>query len=540
MRSSQPKARTSTAIPTAYVAVAIARLVGEGGDGVAGVDSDQLKLLHSFYMQRGFTPAWIDGNGFSARTAALLAAFRRTGDDGLDPDDYIPVQTSGAPDDAAGDLARLDVNLSAALLRYARNLRLGHLVPERMDVEGALARKTFDAGNVLAEAAAADDLGAHLSALVPANASYAGLRRSLREYRERAAAGGWPVPTFDRLDPDSEGDGVLLLRTILRATGDLREDPAGVAAPAVYDDAVTLAVKSFQSRHGLNPDGVVGERTRLAMAVPAEARIRQILINMERARWLPDELGDPHLLVNLAGFTLNYVSSGGDAFEMRVIVGKPERSTPEFSGLITYLELNPTWTVPRIIAVKDLLPRFRRDPNFLAAKGFSIFTSGGGAVDPAGIDWATARAAGFPYWLRQKPGPGNALGRVKFMFPNAFDVYLHDTPSRGLFSQPVRAFSSGCIRLAQPLELALKLLEANGDWNRERLRAVIASGDTRTVTLRQPVPVHLAYLTAWRGNDGSVQFRDDIYGRDRTLEAALSAHEVNLARAGDETAAWLR
>ncbi|MBL8659045.1 MAG: L,D-transpeptidase family protein [Rhodospirillales bacterium] len=533
--------RPPASTPTAYIAAAIASLVGDASSGSAlGLDPDQGDLLDSFYIRRGFAPAWVDGTGLSARTAALFGVFRRAADDGLDPEDYIPLPVMGASGDSAGYLARLDVSLSASFLRYARHLRTGRSEPERLNADGAMARKAFDAASVLTAAAAAEDLGGYLSGLAPVNASYEGLRRALHEYRVRAAAGGWPAPAFDRLEPGSEGDGVVLLRTILRATGDLREDPAGVAAPAVYDDAVTQAVQRFQTRHGLEPDGIVGEQTRLAMAVPVEARIHQILLNMERARWLPDNLGDPHLMVNLAGFTLNYVGSDGDPLEMRVIVGKPDRSTPEFSGLITYLELNPTWTVPRIIALEDLLPQFRRDPNFAAAKGFTIFSYGGGAVDPAVVDWSSVRASGFPYWLRQKPGPGNALGRVKFMFPNTFDVYLHDTPSRGLFSRPVRAFSSGCIRLERPMDLALKLLEANGNWSRERLRAVLDAGETRAITLSRPIPVHLAYLTAWRGADGAVNFRDDIYGRDRALEAALSAQAVSVAQAGDGSAAPLR
>lgn len=538
----EPRAKSepSAAVPTAYVAVAIARLVSTSGDGAAGVDPEERALLRSFYLQRGFTPAWVDGSGLHGRAGILLAVLASAADDGLDPDDYLPANlpdmTAGTPSANAADLGALDVGLSAALLRYARHLRLGRLDPERLDPDGVLVRKTFDAATALANAAAADDLGGHLFALIPANPSYAGLRRSLLDYRTRAAAGGWPTPAPDRLEPGSEGEAVVLLRRILRATGDLREDPAATAAPAVYDEAVTLAVKSFQARHGLDEDGIVGEQTREVMAVPVEARIRQILLNMERVRWLPDDLGDPHVLVNIAGFTLSYVEAGAPPFEMRAIVGKPGRSSPEFSGLITYLELNPTWTVPRTIANEDLLPRIRRDPKFLTANGFTLFTQSGSVVDAAAVDWS---GGSFPYWLRQKPGPRNALGRIKFMFPNSFDVYLHDTPSRGLFSQSVRALSSGCIRVEKPFELAAKLLEGNGDWDRKRLQGVVAGGSTRTVTLSRPVPVHLAYLTAWRGSDGTVHFRDDIYGRDRTLEAALSARVMKIARTGSEDTATL-
>lgn len=531
------ESKRSVSIPTAYVAVAIARLLSESNnEPLADIAPGELASLREFYVRRGFTPTWIDGSGLNTKAEELLAKFGDAAGEGLDPADYIPATALASAPATAAALAELEIRLSASLERYTRDLQQVQVAPDRVDRESATVGEAPEVVPAPGEAAATDRWGADPSAAAPANPRLDQLGQALLEYRARAAAGGWPTPAPDRLEPGSEGDSVVLLRKILRATGDLRENPAGVAAPALYDDAVTTAVKGFQTRHGLEPDGVVGRETRLAMGVPVEARIRQILLNMERLRRLPEDLGDPHILVNVAGFKLDYVENGREVFEMRTIVGKPERSTPEFSGLITYLEINPTWTVPRTIAVEDLLPRFSDNPGYLAAKGYSVFARGGGMVDPAAIDWNAALAAGFPYWLRQKPGPGNALGRVKFMFPNAFDVYLHDTPSRGLFSQQTRAFSSGCIRVEQPLKLAVKLLEANGGWSEERVRAAIASGATRAVTLSRPVPVHLAYLTAWRGADGAVHFRDDIYGRDRTLEASLEAQAVELARAGGEGA----
>jgi murein L,D-transpeptidase YcbB/YkuD len=193
--------------------------------------------------------------------------------------------------------------------------------------------------------------------------------------------------------------------------------------------------------------------------------------------------------------------------------------------------VNPSWSVPRTIAIEDLLPKIRKDPRFLANNGFSLRTGNGGSVDAESVNWSAIRADSFPYALRQKPGPSNALGQVKFMFPNSFDVYLHDTPARGLFSQPVRAYSSGCIRLEKPLELAARLLAANGNWSDERLRAAVARGETRSVILSRPVPVHLTYLTSWRDPDGTVQFRPDIYGRDRQMDEALVARGTQLVAA---------
>ncbi|HYN39985.1 MAG TPA: L,D-transpeptidase family protein, partial [Rhodospirillales bacterium] len=498
-----------------------------------GLKPDALAAVAKVYAERGYAPIWTSEQGLRVGATILIEAFLRAGDDGLEPGEY-PRRISGRSLQAVAELAGAELELSAALVRYAADLKVGRLAPTRTDQQGNVLRKEVDAAAVLAGAAEAGDLGAYLRSLAPANNLYAGLRRSLAEYRRAAGRGVWPAPAPDRLEPGNTGEPVERLRMILRATGDLvgsseRQDGA------VFDEALATAVQNFQARHGLPADGVVGTETRQAMAVGVDERLRQILLNMERVRWLPDDLGDPHIMVNLAGFTLSYVEAGADAMTMRAIVGKPARSSPEFSGLITYLEVNPSWSVPRTIAIEDLLPKIRKDPRFLANNGFSLRTSDGDSVDAQSVNWSGIRRDSFPYALRQKPGPSNALGQVKFMFPNSFDVYLHDTPARGLFSQPVRAYSSGCIRLEKPVELAAKLLEVNGNWSDERLRGAIARGETRSVILNRPVSVHLTYLTSWRDPDGTVQFRHDIYGRDREMGAALVARGTQLLAAGGLT-----
>lgn len=524
--------------PAAELATAIAALFADPTDaGRLGLKPQALEAVAKVYADRGYAPIWAGEQGLRLGAATLVEAFLRAGDDGLEPDEYLPQRAASGSSASAADLAKAEVELSAALVRYATDLKVGRLAPTRTDSRGNVLRKEIDAAAILTEAAAANDLGAYLRSLAPANRLYAGMRRSLTEYRRAAARGGWPEPAPDRLEPGSAGEPVARLREILRATGDLISFAEGQGG-APYDEALANAVRSFQERHGLMADGVVGAETRDAMAVGVEERLRQILLNMERVRWLPDDLGDPHLMVNLAGFTLSYVEGGSDAMTMRAIVGKPGRSSPEFSGLITYLEVNPSWSVPRIITVEDLLPKIRKDPRFLANNGFSLRTANGGSVDAESVNWSAVRADSFPYSLRQRPGPSNALGQVKFMFPNSFDVYLHDTPARGLFSQPVRAYSSGCIRLEKPVELAAKLLEPNGNWGMERLRAAVARGETRSVILSRPVPVHLTYLTSWRDADGTIQFRPDIYGRDREMDAALIARGTQLlAASGASTVA---
>jgi murein L,D-transpeptidase YcbB/YkuD len=525
------RANDSPRVSAGALAAAVAAVLADPMDaGRLGLTAPALEAVTKVYADRGYAPIWSGEQGLRLGAATLVEAFLRAGDDGLEPDEYLPRRIAGGSSATVEDLAKAELELSAALVRYATDLKVGRLAPTRTDSRGNVLRKEVDTAAILKDAAAAGDLGGYLRALAPANSLYAGMRRSLMEYRRATARGGWPEPAPDRLEPGHAGEPVARLRAILRATGDLINFAAGEDG-APYDEALAVAVKSFQERHGLLPDGVVGTETRDAMAIGAEERLRQILLNMERVRWLPDDLGDPHIMVNLAGFTLSYVEGGETAMTMRAIVGKPGRSSPEFSGLITYLEVNPSWSVPRIIAVEDLLPKIRKDPRFLANNGFSLRTGNGGSVDAESVNWSAIRADSFPYALRQKPGPGNALGQVKFMFPNSFDVYLHDTPARGLFSQPVRAYSSGCIRLEKPLELAARLLAANGNWSDERLRAAVARGETRSVILSRPVPVHLTYLTSWRDPDGTVQFRPDIYGRDRQMDEALVARGTQLVAA---------
>lgn len=516
-------------------------------DGAIAVGDRSIALepIARFYVGREYLPAWLDDGGLGPRVAALRAAFNGAADDGLQPSDYTgffdysPPPAPGEPLSSPRDLARSDIMLSAALARYAADLRVGRLERDQWDPTQVVPPDELDVTAILASAASSIDLGGYLHGLIPANPIYTGLRRSLAEYRRHAAAGGWPaLGQGERLEFGDSGEQIRGLRDVLIMTGDLpaSEWSARIAGGS-FDPAMELAVKSFQARHGLTADGIVGAGTRAEMNTPVEARVRQILVNMERVRWLPDDLGDPHVLVNLAGYDVDFVAAGASTLDMRAVVGKPARSSPVFSGVITYLEINPSWSVPRIIATEDLLPKIRKDPHFLAANGFTLTAASGAVVDPLGVDWTSVSAGNFPYRLRQAPGPRNALGRIKFMFPNHFDVYLHDTPSRGLFARNQRAYSSGCIRVEKPVDFALKLLEANGTWSRSRLLGVIASGESRTVSLRRPVPVHLTYQTAWRDPDGTVNFRDDIYNRDKPVETVLFARRISVAQAGGDKSA---
>jgi murein L,D-transpeptidase YcbB/YkuD len=322
------------------------------------------------------------------------------------------------------------------------------------------------------------------------------------------------VPAGATLREGEAGERVDALIDRLIASNDLEDMPH----PATFDATVALAVRRFQARHGLTDDAVVGQQTLHALNVPIQERIDQIIVNLERWRWLPEDLGDYYIIVNIAGFRLDVVENETSILDMRVVVGQPYRRTPVFSDRIRYLVLSPYWEIPPSIAVRDKLPLVKRDPGYLATQGYELLSGWGDqerAIDPAEVDWSRVTAQNFSYRMRQRPGPYNALGAVKFMFPNKFAVYLHDTPSRELFGQTARAFSSGCIRLERPFDLAELLLGDQADWTRSAIETAAGAGSEQTVRLTRPVPVHLLYWTAWTDPSGGViQFRDDIYGRD--------------------------
>ena len=494
------------------------------------------EALQALYTARGFSPAW----GDDEQVVALLDALVSAREHGLRAEDYhsptirqLVAQLAageGSEDELGGLLADLDLVLSDAFLLLGAHVVSGRVDPESFDPEWVAVRREVDLVVAL-ERALSSGVAAVLRELEPDFPEYRRLVDALARYRRLDAAGGWtPVGAGEALsfEERSEGERVAALRRRLVVTGDLEPDEAaGADAPSArFDERLDDAVRAFQRRHGLEPDGKVGRRTLEELDVPVAERVGQIERNLERWRWLPQSLGERHVRVNVPDYRLEEWRAGRAVLAMRVIVGRAYRRTPVFSGEISYLVLNPSWDVPPRLAVQDKLPLIREDVGYLERLGFDVLQGWGTeeeVVDPATIDWGALGPGAFPYRLRQRPSPQNALGRVKFMFPNRFNVYLHDTPERGLFARPERELSSGCIRLERPLDLALSLLDGLEDWSAERLDRVLASGRSQTVVLPQRVPVHLLYLTAWASEDGSVHFRRDLYGRDARLAAALAA-----------------
>ncbi len=494
---------------------------------VAGESIHSPSALPAFYERRLFAPAWTTNSGLNGPGVELLSLVGRVAIDGLDPLDYHLVGLdrllAREASESSVDLwADVDILLTDAFLTLAGHLVSGRVDPETFDSEWSAQRREVDIGQVLEKAVSAAAPEAALRGLHPSHSGYFLLRAALETYRGLVAAGGWePIAEGPILRPGDNDPRIPALRARLRVTD--RSVSLG-ATPELYDDDLIAAVVRFQLRHGLGSDGVVGEKTLAALNVAAEERVRQIELNLERWRWLPQDLGSRYVLVNIPDFRLVVVEEEKTVLEMRVAVGRRYRRTPVFSDTMRYLVVNPSWDVPRKLAVQDKLPEIQKDASYLERMGFLV-VQGWGAdqvlVDPASVDWSQITPSQFPYHLRQLPGPLNALGRIKFMFPNRFNVYLHDTPDRRVFLASERDVSSGCIRLEQPRALADLLLSGSPRWTTEVIDATLAGGKETTMTLERPVPVHLLYWTAWADAEGTVHFRRDLYGRDQALAEAL-------------------
>ena len=352
---------------------------------------------------------------------------------------------------------------------------------------------------------------------------YQRLKKALQRYHRIAGHGGWPrILPGPTLHPGDKDRRIPDLRQRLAAAGDLATTRPSLSP--IFDNELEEAVRRFQQRHGLEDDGLVGRETLAELNVSVAERIRQIELNMERWRWIPHDMGDRHILVNIAGFYLQVIEKGWPVQEMQVVVGREYRRTPVFSASMTYLVLNPYWNLPFRIAVEDKLPLIQKDPAYLSENHIHVLTGwerDAAVVDPALIDWQLLNRHNFTYRLRQDPGPHNALGRVKFMFPNHYAVYLHDTPQRELFERISRALSSGCIRLEKPRELALYLLADHPLGDPEQFDEALSKNHEQVVFLKTAMPTHLLYWTAWANRYGTVHFRRDIYDRDIPLDKAL-------------------
>lgn len=474
------------------------------------------EALKAHYLENRGSIYWV-GTG---RMTPFIQRLEDAQFDGLNPDDYpvdtlIDVRDSVDPDDPHS-AAQAELYFSAFFVAYAADLRIGRVAPQKVDPRLFRSRKSIDVLRVLTELNKQRNPGAFLSRFEPQNEHYQALKKMMRIYSNQADEGGWPlIEQGAALKPGMSDPRIPKIRSLLALTGDYEWQ---IANSPVYDEQLAIAVRRFQQRHGLEAKGLIGKQSIIAMGMKPEERISQIMLNMERWRWMPDNLGQDHFLVNLAAFELQRVQSSVIVERMDVVVGAVATQTPEFSDEMEYVELNPTWTVPYSIATQEMLPKLRSN-RFAYAEDFDVFVNGALSSWDS-INWEAYGPGKFPFTFRQRPGPKNALGKVKFMLPNKHNIYLHDTPSKDKFASTSRAFSHGCIRLSRPLELAHTLIGGIPGWSRQLVDGVLASGKQTRVSLPAHIPVHLVYSTAFKGENG-IEFRPDVYGRDRKLYNAL-------------------
>lgn len=465
----------------------------------AALSGDDIKALRRLYAARDFQPVWFSNRMFSSQgpTSTAQAAVKilnAADQQGLSPQFYDASDLAAFETKTPQARANFEMRLTAALLRYAHDMRIGRVKPEDVYNDVSFPRRAYDPVSELTAAANANTLDGYLSGLEPADPQYRQLKQALVHYRKIAEAGGWPTVPNEKApnDKDMSAKTLMLLSERLSREGYL--SPANARA-----DDIKSALKKYQEHSGLTPDGKLGRLTLAALNVPAADRVMAITANMERRRWLPADLATTRIMVNVADATLIMLQDGVETLRSRVVVGAPATPTPMLQTNAVALTVNPVWHVPASIIKKEIMPGLKSDPSYLARKNMRM-------VDNR---------------VEQDAGPGNALGTVKFEMPNAFDVYLHDTPSKAAFNGDDRAKSHGCVRVQAILPLAKLALFADPS-EADQLDAWVASGETSQHKLKTPIPVFVLYWTALAEQDGQASFRPDVYGRDRALTAALS------------------
>ena len=483
------------------------------GPGTAAYAEAQ--KLYFLYGERYFEPIWLSEqpNGevtFSPAAQQILDLFAKAETEGLNPADYLTpdLQLSAGGSDPVA-MAALETAFSAATLRYATHLYTGRVNPRSVDPNLDIEPKTLDAGALLVELAASKDPAKVLAKLEPTHPEFLALKAALAKFSDTTAKRPTPIPPGALLKAGMSDERIPLIRERLGLVAD---------ASLVYDDNVVQAVKQFQQGLGLEPDGVAGPATVAALNGGNSATPEQIIANMERWRWMPRDLGAFHVLVNIPEFRLSINRNGAETYSTRVVVGTVKNQTPVFSDNIRHIVVNPYWNVPNSIVKGEIAPKTWRNPGYIDSQNMDLIYNGD-VVSPWQVNWAAVGNT-FPFKVRQRPGPSNALGQIKFLFPNKHDVYLHDTPSKGLFSRSQRALSHGCVRVENPMEFADALTANETKINRASLEAMFGAIE-RWVNPEQQIPVHLSYFTLRPQADGNLQGFGDIYGHDAKLIQAL-------------------
>jgi murein L,D-transpeptidase YcbB/YkuD len=462
-------------------------------------------VVSLFYANRAYQPAWTDPKAADE----LIQAIRGSEADGLLPEDYHlasieKLRQQGQGQASSEQAAALDLLMTDALFRYSHHLLYGKVNPQSLFPDFSLSRTGLNIDLPAAGQGAINtaQISAWLDALRPKNPYYSDLMQALANYRTIAAQGGWPsIPPGSGLKKGNKDRRLPVLRQRLAIMGDLDARlPAN--QPLVYDEATVQAVRRFQTRHSLKASGVVDGATIEALNMPVEQRIDQIRVNLERARWvLRDPAGKNQVVINIASFKLDFADAAGGHWDTKVVVGEPYRKTPVIESQIDTITFNPPWNVPQSIAESEILPKIKNNPGYLRAHHFRLESRN-------------------PLQIVQEPGPGNSLGRIKFVFPNSYDVYLHDTPNQELFGETSRTFSHGCIRMQNARQLAVLLLN-EPEWTSEKIRRVTKSRKTVSKKLKEPVPIAVVYRTVQLIPGGGLGFLRDVYERDFAVLSAL-------------------
>ncbi|MBV9079941.1 MAG: L,D-transpeptidase family protein [Elusimicrobia bacterium] len=505
-----------------------------------------------FYHAEEDRLVWSTDGCLLPRATALMDALRASDEEGLTPGEYHlhaldqilkrwpdPLKGSASPELATD----ADILFTDAYLLYASQLLGGRTNPEMARAQWSIVRKKADLVDTMSSAIATNDIAGSLRRMAPGHAGYTRLRSLLGDYRRIAHDGGWPqIPSGPALRRGMSDARVPTLRRRLAIEA---FDVPPEEKSKKFDGRLERRLKEFQSSHGLDADGHVGPETLAQLNVPVEDRINQIKFSMDRWRWLPLDLGRRFIIVNIPEYRLFAFENGRPSLAMPIIVGKnnDETATPVFSNQMTYLEFSPEWLVPARIAKEEMLPAIRRDPNYIKRNHLEVLvatspTAAWSPVNPADVDWAsvsTTTPGGFPYFFRQSPGPWNALGPIKFMFPNEYSVYIHGNPEEGLFDRRLRMFSHGCVRVDRPITLAKWVLN-DPDWTLDRLKQYMNQPKPVQVPLGEPVPVYIVYFTAWVDDEGKANFRDDIYGRDLEMRQRFYAEPAPPKDAAKEPA----
>ena len=496
------------------------------------------EMVPLFYQQRNYQPAWSDETGRPyPRVSILLQEIRNGDQEGLDPEIYHLAKIQGllsqlnrsVPDTLSIErLVDLDLLLTDAFFFYGSHLLTGRLKREVLNPDWISDRVEANLIQTLQSAVTQDRVGETMRNFPPPQPGYRTLKSALARYRKIAQAGGWPVlPAGPKIRKGDRDIRVPTLRCRLQIEGDLRLQPDEDAdlMDDRMDEAVEAGLRNFQRRNGLDIDGILGTSTVAQLNVPAQERVRQLELNLIRWHWLPREMGQRHIVVNIAGFDLRLFQNQQAKMDMRVIVGRSSWRTPIFSDVVSALVLSPHWNVPQSIARGEMIPLLRKDPGYFARHNIRVFQNQGAGsreIDPTTLDPSQITSSAGSYSFLQEHGPKNALGRIKFQFAKHPGIHLHDTPARALFQRSLRALSHGCIRIEKPLDLAEYLLSSTDPkWTRAEILRVSERLEEETVQLSNPIAVHVVYFTAWQDETGTVHFRGDIYGHDKRMSRIL-------------------